>query len=262
MYVTRQRGINARVLARLARPQEKGIQFVGLMIATGLGVVLALAIMLVIARNHPSPAALGVGLGALAVLVVGLGYSLVTLIARDDPFALCQGGPVLAGGAISGEFTLISETGALVTDQDVLDKPALVYFGYTFCPAVCPFAAARNGEAVELLSQQGQDVRPVFISIDPARDTPEILAEFTDYMHPEMLGLTGSPEQVRAASQAYRAYFRKQEGGDPQFYGMDHSVFTYLMLPEIGFVTYFGRDVTPADMAASTACFIAAAQAI
>ena len=203
--------------------------------------------------------------GSSAILAGGIAaafptgsYGFIQFYQRsDDQFAGCRASSVAGGGAIGGPFTLVSETGQTVTDRDVLDKPALVYFGYTFCPDVCPLDASRNAEAVEILAEMGLDVRPVFISIDPDRDTPEVLAEYTDYLHPEMLGLTGSAEQVKAASQAYRTYYRKHDSED-EFYLVDHSVFTYLMLPGTGFAEFFGRDVPATDMAARSACFIRA----
>ena len=194
------------------------------------------------------------GSTAAAFLVGSYGFIMFNSNS-DDQFAGCRATSVAGGGSIGGPFTLVSETGETVTDAQVLNKPALVYFGYTFCPDVCPLDAARNAETVEVLAEQGYDVRPIFISIDPERDTPEVMSEYTDYLHPEMLGLTGSLEQVKAASQAYRTYFRKHEGDD-EYYLVDHSVFTYLMLPETGFAEFFGRDVTADEMAAQTACFI------
>ncbi len=115
---------------------------------------------------------------------------------------------------------------------------------------------ARTAEAVDILEERGFDVNPVFISIDPARDTPEVLADFAANLHPKMIGLTGSEEQVKAASQAYKTYYRKQESDDPEFYLMDHSTFTYLVLPETGFVDFFRRDDTAEQMAERTACFL------
>jgi len=99
-------------------------------------------------------------------------------------------------------------------------------------------------------------VKPVFISVDPARDTPEVLAEFTDYLHPRMVGLTGSPEQVRAASKAYRTYYQAQESEDDEFYLVDHSTMTYLTLPEHGFVEFFRRDASAEQIADRVQCFI------
>lgn len=171
----------------------------------------------------------------------------------DDAFAQCRGGQV-GGGDIGGPFTLVDETGATVTDADVLSKPSLIYFGYTFCPDVCPLDAARNAEAVDILEEWGIDVTPVFISVDPERDTPEVMAEFTEYLHPRMVGLTGSPDQIRQASQAYKTFYRKQDG-DPDYYLVDHSTFTYLTLPGVGFVDFFRREDTPDQMAQRVACF-------
>lgn len=168
----------------------------------------------------------------------------------------CGSGTV-GGGAVGGPFTLIDEGGATVTDADVITGPTLVYFGYTFCPDVCPFDTARNAEAVEILSGRGYEVKPVFISVDPKRDTPEVMRDFTEYVHPGMLGLTGSPEQVAAAARAYRAYYKAQapEAGQEDFYLVDHSTFTYLMTPS-GFLDFFRRDETPEQMADRTQCLL------
>lgn len=195
-------------------------------------------------------------LAVLAVVAAGAAYWVTR--APDDQFAQCRIGRVAGGmGAIGGPFTLVDETGATVTDEDVITGPTLLYFGYTYCPDVCPLDNARNAEAVTLLDERGYDVKPVFISIDPERDTPELMAEFTDYMHSKMLGLTGSMEQVKAASKAYKTYFRKNaEPEDPEYYLIDHSTFTYLSFPEIGFVEFFRRDLTPEQMADSVACFV------
>ncbi len=197
---------------------------------------------------------------ALAIVaVVGLlgGTALVAWQQKQsDPFASCRGSAVATGAAaIGGAFTLVDEDGKTVTDKEVLAKPSLVYFGYSFCPDVCPFDAARNAEAVDILAEKGIDVTPVFITIDPERDTPEVMKDFTENLSPKMVGLTGTVEQTTAASRAYKTFFKKQDSGD-EFYLMDHSTFTYLMLPGKGFADFFGRDDTPQQMADRTACFI------
>jgi len=175
----------------------------------------------------------------------------------SDQFESCRVGTI-AGGDIGGPFTLVSETGETVTDADVITEPSLIYFGFTFCPDVCPMDTDRNAQAIEILDERGVRVKPVFISIDPERDTPEYLAEFTDYFHPRMLGLTGTPEQVAAASKAYKTYYKKQDTDD-EFYLVDHSTFTYLVFPEHGFVEFFRRDVQPDALADQIACFVDAA---
>jgi len=195
------------------------------------------------------------GLAAAAVVgMVGGLFAYGQLAGSGDRFAECRAGAV--GGDIGGPFTLVDTAGKTVTDKDVLGTPSLVYFGYTFCPDVCPLDIARNAEAVDILEERGFDVTPVFISIDPARDTPDVLADFAANLHPKMIGLTGSEEQVKAASQAYKTYYRKQDSEDPEFYLMDHSTFTYLVLPGTGFVDFFRRDDTAEQMADRTACFL------
>lgn len=202
----------------------------------------------------------GLAIAAVAGLIGGSALWVMTAQGPSDAFAACRSGAV--GGDIGGPFTLTDETGRTVTDKDVLTKPSLVYFGYTFCPDVCPLDNARNAEAIDLLETRGYDVTPVFISIDPDRDTPAVLADFTDNLHPKMIGLTGTPDQVKAASRAYKTYYKKQEGGDPEFYLMDHSTFTYLMLPGTGFAEFFKRDDTPEQMADRVACYVDAAKAV
>ena len=193
---------------------------------------------------------------AIAALLAGTWYA-----GRDgggDSFAACREGAV-AGGAdtIGGDFTLVNQDGATVTSAEVIDQPSLLYFGYTFCPDVCPMDMARNVEAIQILEDRGETVKPVFISVDPERDTPEVVGDFAANLHPRLVGLTGSEEQVKAASQAYRTYYSKQDSGD-EYYLVDHSTFTYLVLPEHGFVDYFRRDVTAGDMADRVACYIEA----
>lgn len=177
-----------------------------------------------------------------------------------DEFAQCRQG-VVAGGAasIGGPFELVSETGATVTDVDVITQPTLVYFGYTFCPDVCPLDTVRNAEAVDILEENGHQVQPIFITVDPNRDTPEIMAAFTENVHPRMLGLTGTEEQTHTAASAYRVYYQTHDDGSDPYYLVDHTAFTYLMMPEIGFVEFFNRDVSPTAMAETTTCFIDAA---
>ncbi|WP_422048492.1 SCO family protein [Shimia sp.] len=200
---------------------------------------------------------------AVAVFVAIFALAAMWFVGRgghgSDQFAQCRQGQVAGGtSAIGGPFELVDEDGQTVTEKDVLTQPALIYFGYTFCPDVCPLDATRNAEAAEILEEDGDIVTPVFITIDPERDTPEVMKEYTDYMHPRMIGLSGSPEQVKAASQAYRTYYKKQpaEDGDEEYYLVDHSTFTYLTLPGHGFVEYFRRDVSAADMAQRVGCFV------
>ncbi len=195
----------------------------------------------------------GVAVLAVAALLGGTWWAIQSG-QSDDIFAECRAGAV-GGGAIGGPLSLVNGEGQPVTDAEIFTKPTLLYFGYTFCPDVCPMDNARNAEAVDILEENGLDVQPAFISIDPARDTPAVVRDFAANLHPRMIGLTGSEEQVKSASQAYKTYFKKQDATD-EFYLVDHSTFTYLVLPKVGFVEFFKREDTAADMAARTACFV------
>ncbi|WP_137700927.1 SCO family protein [Marimonas lutisalis] len=197
----------------------------------------------------------------VAVVVVIVATVFLTMGGQpDDKYAQCRVGQVAGGSKIGGPFTLIDEDGRTVTSEDLIDEPTLLYFGYSFCPDVCPLDNSRNADAVQILEDRGQIVKPVFISIDPERDTPELLKDFTDRLHPRMIGLTGSMEQVKAASKAYRTYFKKQEPepGDEEYYLIDHSTFSYLVFPDEGFIEFFRRDLTPEQMADQIGCFLEA----
>ena len=177
--------------------------------------------------------------------------------ANADPFADCRRGSVAGGAAaIGGPFTLEDGAGRSVTDADAITGPTLVYFGYTFCPDVCPTDLSRNALAAADLAEKSVRVGNVFVSIDPARDTPPVVRDFVQAIDPAIVGLTGTPEQVAAAARAYKVYFRKA-GDDPQYYLMDHSTFTYLMAPKVGFLEFFTSDMRPEDVAASVSCFAA-----
>jgi protein SCO1 len=154
-------------------------------------------------------------------------------------------------------FALLGESGEVVTSADLFDRPALVYFGYTFCPDICPFDTVRNAEAVDLLGERGVDVRPVFITVDPKRDTAEVLAEFTDHIHPDMIGLTGSPAQVQAVAASFGVVHTLPEDADEDpYYLVGHSTFSYLVLPGSGVVDRMSRSLSAEEMAGRIACML------
>jgi protein SCO1/2 len=135
--------------------------------------------------------------------------------------------PPLAGAAIGGPFTLVDQNGRTVTDKDFAGRYRIVYFGYTHCPDVCPTDLATISQALSLFEKsdpkRAARVQPIFITVDPARDTPAELKEYLRAFHPRLLGLTGTPAQVAAAEKAFVVYAQKgdvQPGGG---YAMDHS---------------------------------------
>ncbi|WP_299026677.1 SCO family protein [uncultured Sulfitobacter sp.] len=192
----------------------------------------------------------------VAVFVAGVALLGMVFLSRgggDDQFASCGAGAV--AGDLGGPFTLVNGDGQTVTSAEVITEPTLIYFGYTYCPDVCPLDVDRNAAAVEILEARGQSVKPVFITIDPARDTPEVVRDFAEAMHPRMVGLTGSDEQIAEASKAYRTYYSAHPPVDGE-YLVDHSTFSYLVTPEHGFVEFFRRELTPEQLADKVGCFV------
>jgi protein SCO1/2 len=184
-------------------------------------------------------------------------FAITQVMMPAQRFEDCIEGSV-AGGNIGGPFELMDHRGQMVTDAQVLDQPALVYFGYTFCPDVCPMDVARNVVVVEILADAGLTVKPVFITIDPARDTVDYLADFVANNHPEMVGLTGTAEQIAKAARAYKVYYRKQPSEDEDYYLMDHSSFSYFMVPDVGFVDFLRSDLPPEVVVDRLACVLRA----
>ena len=195
--------------------------------------------------------------GAAVVVTLAVTFAITQIMMPAQRFEDCIEGSV-AGGNIGGPFELMDHRGQMVTDAQVLDQPALVYFGYTFCPDVCPMDVARNVVAVEILADAGLTVKPVFITIDPARDTVDYLADFVANNHPEMVGLTGTAEQIAKAARAYKVYYRKQPSEDEDYYLMDHSSFSYFMVPDVGFVDFLRSDLPPEVVVDRLACVLRA----
>lgn len=191
-----------------------------------------------------------------AATLAGLAAYVLLDRSGSDRFASCRSGAVAGGlDQIGGPIELVSETGATVTDKEIFTRPSLLYFGYTYCPDVCPLDTVRNAEAVDVLKARGFDVQPVFVSVDWGRDDARSMADFTSNIHPDMLGLTGSEAQIRAASKAYRTYFNIRNP-EEEFYLIDHSTFTYLVLPETGTVAYFRRELSGEELADQVQCYL------
>lgn len=193
--------------------------------------------------------------GMLAILLAGGAFVYAQQQGRG--FAQCESG-VVGGGfdAFGGSFVLTDTAGARVTDEQVFAKPSLLYFGYVFCPDVCPLDNMRNAEAAEMLEERGVDVQPVFVTVDARRDTPEVMAEFTEALDPRIVGLTGTQEEVAGVAKAWRVAFELQDQEDQQDYLVNHMTYTYLVLPGHGTVAIFSRDTPAEEMATRTGCFV------
>ena len=151
---------------------------------------------------------------------------------------------------VGGPFTLTDHTGKHVTDRDFRGRTLVVFFGFTFCPDVCPSALQVIAAAIDKLGAKGQSITPIFISIDPERDTPAQLAAYVQSFHPRLIGLTGTPAEIAAVTKAYRVYVQKVP--DPKStagYTIDHSSIIYVMGPDGAYRTHF-THATSADVMA------------
>lgn len=151
---------------------------------------------------------------------------------------------------IHATFSLLDEDGEAVNEKSFGDKPMLVYFGYTFCPDVCPTELQTISDALDILGDDAGRISPLFITIDPARDTVPIMRDYVANFHPAIRGLTGSAEQIRSAAHAFRVYFSRAKDSTGDDYLMDHSSFVYLMDGSGRYVAHFSPDTTPDDIAA------------
>jgi protein SCO1 len=150
---------------------------------------------------------------------------------------------------IGGPFELVDQNGNTVTDQTFKGKLTLVYFGFTFCPDACPTALGVMTAALDKLDVAADRVVPVFITVDPDRDTPPVMKDYVSNFHPRMVGLTGTPEQIAKVAKAYRVYYQKAAGTAPDDYVMDHTLLIYLMDGDGKYITHFGPDATPDQIA-------------
>jgi protein SCO1/2 len=176
--------------------------------------------------------------------------------AQDERLAACRatgGGTV--GADIGGAFTLTSHAGRTITDEDLLGRPTLMYFGYTFCPDFCPIDVANMVNARDMLAEKGIEANMAFITVDPARDTQEVLTGFVENLHPDLVGLRGTPEQTAEAAREWRVYYAIAGDRTDPYYLVDHSTFTYLMGPDGAFLDFFRHGTAPAAIADRVACY-------
>jgi protein SCO1 len=175
--------------------------------------------------------------------------AVVPVAGADEPTAAQLMDDVMWGrGPIGGPFALIDQTGRLRTDADFSGKLMLIYFGYTFCPDVCPTDLMAISQAVELLGEAGDGVQPIFISVDPERDTVAHLAEYVTSFHRRLIALTGTPADIRKIARAYKAWYAKVESPRGEDYAIDHTGFIYLVGRDGKYLGFFPPGTTPERM--------------
>ncbi|MBN8901087.1 MAG: hypothetical protein BGO51_21565 [Rhodospirillales bacterium 69-11] len=181
----------------------------------------------------------------LAVLLIGVGGYLW--------LSNGEGGPT----ALGGPFTLENGNGKTVTDRDFRGRYMLVYFGYTFCPDVCPTTLNAVADAMDKLGPKADRVQPVFITVDPKRDTPAVVKQYAAAFGSRIEGLTGTPEEIAKVAKEYRVYYAEHRTGPgPNDYTMDHSSILYLMGPDGRFIAPVRADQSGDEMAAVLARLI------
>jgi len=189
----------------------------------------------------PRPAVL-VWIGAAALIVAALAG-----------FALWRAAPASAG-LVGGPFALETAGGKVLTDVDLRGRPFLVYFGYTHCPDVCPTTLAEISEVLRRMP--GKAVKALFITVDPERDTPAVMADYVSSFDSRIVGLSGSPQAIAAVEKEYRIYAHKGETKPDGDYLMDHVSVVYLMNSDGGFAEIFNLDRPPEEAAKELAAYL------
>ncbi len=179
---------------------------------------------------------------ALLILAVAIGGT--SLLLRQPP-----GGSGSGEALVGGPFSLVDHTGKRVSEKDFLGRYMLVFFGYTYCPDICPTELQVMTAALDSMGAAADPIQPLFITVDPARDTPQVLADYVGNFGPKLIGLTGSPAEIATVAKAYRAYYAKAGAGGTEDYLMDHSSTIILMGPNGRFVKYFTYTTDAAALA-------------
>jgi protein SCO1/2 len=181
----------------------------------------------------------------VTVLIAATILMVAALSIRNPPR-----GPITTGEAlVGGPFTLTSHTGERVSDESFRGKYMLLVFGFTYCPDVCPTELQVVSAALDEMGARAVDIQPLFVTIDPARDTPETLALYVKNFHPRLIGLTGTEEEIKNIASAYRVYYARAKGGSGADYLMDHSSIIYLMDRDGRFLKHFSYSTDATRLA-------------
>jgi protein SCO1/2 len=193
------------------------------------------------------PATFIYGIIGLLVAVLLLATGAFVWLSRSD----------VNSSLVGGAFTLQNGDGRQVSSRDFRGKYMLIYFGYSFCPDVCPTTLTEMSDALDRLGPKADKLQPIFITVDPKRDTPSVVKQYASAFGPRLIGLTGSPEQIAQVAKEYRVYYAEHRTGPgANDYTLDHSSIIYLMGPDGKFVAPIRPDETGAEMAADIAKFL------
>ncbi|MEZ5933105.1 MAG: SCO family protein [Alphaproteobacteria bacterium] len=180
---------------------------------------------------------------AAGLALLGIVFFAFSVFWHDDGRAGQTSSSSSSSALIKSDFELVDQTGSPIADEDFKGSWQLVFFGFTYCPDICPTTLDTVSAVMEALGSDADSVAPLFITVDPERDTPDVMADYVANFDSRIIGLTGSPEQIKAAAQAFRVYYNKAENTDaPDDYSMDHSAFLYLMGPNGEYVSHFSHN--------------------
>lgn len=198
--------------------------------------------------------AIVVFLVGLLVLLGGAAAYLLTEPVTSVTRLPSQAGQTSSGAAkVGGAFELVDQSGETRTQADFAGRHMLVYFGYTYCPDVCPTSLSLMSQGLDLLETETGSLEdrvvPIFVTVDPARDDVAAMAAYAEHFHPRLVALTGNDAQIAAAAKAYRVYYRRAEDPSASEYLMDHSSFIYLMGPDGTYVSHFAHNASPEEIA-------------
>lgn len=185
---------------------------------------------------------------------VGLGVVLQNVFWSDGPIATVRQGTGSGSALVGGPFTLTDQDGKRRSDADFRGKVMIVEFGYTFCPDVCPLGLQLVADSLDLLGPTADKIQPLFITVDPERDTQDVMKSYVDNFAPQkasprIIGLRGTTDETAAAARAYRVYYKLHNDGTNPNYLVDHSAFIYVMGPDGKFLGHFTHESTPEQVA-------------
>lgn len=190
---------------------------------------------------------------ALLAVVAAIGVAAITAWFQVSDKSVTSTSMVLPKVKIGGPITLTDHTGTRVSEADFAGKYMMIYFGYTYCPDVCPTELTIMTQALMELAdsdpEMAEKITPVFITVDPKRDTVAVMKEYVDNFHPRMVGLSGSSDDTKAAAKAYRVFYSLGEPDEDGDYGVDHSSFLYFMGPDGAYRTMFKHNSDPMEVA-------------
>jgi protein SCO1 len=187
---------------------------------------------------------------AFIALLIGATIGFIQLSNRNNATVIDKGTTPMAGVAIGGPFTLTDHNGNIVTEKSYSGQYKLVFFGFTNCPMVCPTGLQKMAKALDTLGYAEKNIQPILISVDPERDTPDVLKQYVNQFHPKLVGLTGTKTDIENVQKAYRVYSAKVQDDTMTDYTMDHSAFMYLMSPDGKLVSLYQDSDTAEQIAA------------